>query len=129
MDNRTHPRIPTDSFCRARFQVGDRVLRAIGVADLGLGGCRIHVPPSVAVGLKKRSLLEGWRFSHPALPHDPIMAEIAWFRAATEPGGLYFEAGIRFQDLSPAYASEVRNFLTYVAIPPGPAIDFGGMPA
>lgn len=129
MDNRAYPRLATDAFCRARFQGGDRVTRTVGIADLSLGGCRIRMPAAAANGLKKRSLLEDWRFSHPALPKDPIQAELVWFRTPAGPEDRYLEVGIRFQDLPAAYASEVRHFLTYVAVPAGPDIDLSGMPA
>ena len=129
MENRTEPRIATDSLCRARFRIGGKACRNIAITDLGQGGCRIRVPVPAVPGLKQMALLEDWRFTHPALPRQEIKARVMWCRGPAGLRGRYLEAGLRFQELPAGFRKEVEHYLTCVANPGTPDLDFSGMPA
>ena len=128
MDKRTHPRIATEFLCRARFRVGDQVCTNVDVENLGFEGCRIRVRAAHASELKEAASLEGWRFSHPALPREELKAQVVWCRPPASPRDPFLEAGIRFQDLPAAFGREVESYVTAMIKSSFPAIDFSGMP-
>jgi hypothetical protein len=128
MESRVHPRVIGRPVGQARFRIGSKSCRGIGISNLSQDGCCIQVPAALEADLKENVVLEDWRLSLPNFQESGLKAQVVWVHGTSAPGQPA-EAGIRFMDLSVRCVHDLEDFVTYVRTFGAPPTDYNGMPA
>ena len=115
MDKRLHTRIPVESQCKARFQLGGQSYNNITVSNLGADGCCIQVPSKTVSALDDKATLEGWELVHPSLPHGTIKGKVVWCHGKDQAKTEYIETGVQFMDAPAGYTKDLDRYVTTLA--------------
>jgi c-di-GMP-binding flagellar brake protein YcgR len=113
-DRRSKLRVVVGPDVTIRFSVRQVAYQGIRITNLSAGGCFATLPRSANHPFRQGSLLEAFRFEHPDLAGDPIVAKVAYVlggggggRGAMELLGL----GVHFSSMTPSMADLLAQYV------------------
>ena len=114
-DRRNKLRIVVGPDVTIRFRVQKFEYLNIRITNLSPDGCFATLPRSRNNPFRQGLLLEGFRFEHPDLAGEPIVAKVAYVLGAEGGGGRggleILGLGIHFHSMTPANAEMLLQFV------------------